>query len=97
MLLVGAIGCTGPSPVITRDDPSISEAVRTRLASDVQTKPYDITVGTTEGVVRVSGSVAKSADRDAVERIARETPGVRSVDNHVRFGNMPVPVGATTP
>jgi osmotically-inducible protein OsmY len=40
----------------------------------------------------VAGSVPKSADRESVERIARETPGVRSVDNDVRFGGVPVPV-----
>jgi hypothetical protein len=33
-----------------------------------------------------------AGDRDSVERIARETPGVRSVDNDVRFGGAPVPV-----
>jgi len=43
----------------------------------------------------VTGSVAKSADRDAVERIARDTPGVHSVDNNVRYGVAPVPVEAS--
>jgi len=96
MLMIGAMGCVGPSPVTPSDDVAISEAVRTRLAADGQTKPFAITVGTTEGVVHVSGAVAKSGDRDAVERIARETPGVRSVDNHVRFGDMPVPAETST-
>src|SRR5687767_8499116 len=79
MLMIGAMGCTGPSPVSPSDDVAISEAVRTRLAADAQTKPFAITVASTEGVVHVSGAVAKSGDRDAVERIARDTPGVRSV------------------
>jgi len=35
--------------------------------------------------------VAKSTDRDSVERIARDTPGVRSVDNNVRYGGAGVP------
>ena len=96
-MLIGAAGCAGPSPVAPRDDVAITEAVRARLAADERTKPFPITVGTTAGVVHVSGSVERSSDRDSVERIARETPGVRSVDNDVRFGNVPVPDGATTP
>ena len=88
-MLIGVTGCAGPSPVAPRDDVAITEAVRARLAADEQTKPFAIAVGTTKGVVRVSGSVAKSADRDSVERIARETPGVRSVNNDVRFGSTP--------
>ena len=96
-MLIGATGCAGPSPVPPRDDLAITEAVRARLAADEHTKPFPITVGTTAGVVHVSGSVAKSADRDSVERIARETPGVRSVDNDVRFGNVPVPVETSNP
>ena len=76
---------TGPAPLDT-----LAKAVRARLAADGQTKPFAIMVGSADGVVHVSGSVEKSGERDSVERIARETPGVRSVDNDVRFGNMPV-------
>ena len=82
----------GRARVVPRDDASITEDVRARLAADGQTKPFVITVGTTAGVVHVAGSVARSADRDSVERIARDTPGVRSVDNNVRYGGVPVPV-----
>ena len=82
----------GRVPVVPRDDASITEDVRARLAADGQTKPFVITVGTTVGIVHVAGSVAKASDRDSVERIARETPGVRSVDNNVQFGGEPVPV-----
>jgi len=91
-VLIGATGCVGGARVVPRDDASITEDVRARLATDGQTKPFVITVGTTAGIVHVAGSVAKSTDRDSVERIARETPGVRSVDNDVRFGGEPVPV-----
>jgi osmotically-inducible protein OsmY len=89
--MIGATGC-GRVPVVPRDDSSITADVRARLAADGQTKPFAITVGTTAGIVHVAGSVEKSTDRDSVERIARETPGVRSVNNDVRFGDAPVPV-----
>jgi len=88
-LLIGATGCV--APVVHREDAAITEDVRTRLAADGQTKPFAIAVATTAGVVNVTGSVANSADRDSVERIARDTPGVRSVDNNVRYGGAGVP------
>ena len=91
-MLIGATGCVGRSPVVHREDAAITDDVRARLAADGQTKPFAITVATTAGVVNVTGTVAKSADRDSVERIARDTPGVRSVDNNVRYGGAPVPV-----
>jgi osmotically-inducible protein OsmY len=91
-MLIGATACVGRSPVVPRDDATITEDVRARLAADGQTKPFAITVGTTAGVVHVAGSVAKSTDRDSVERIARDTPGVRSVDNNVRYGGVPDPI-----
>ena len=83
--VIAAAGCMG-TPVVHRDDAAITEDVRARLAANGETKPLAITVATTAGVVQVAGSVPKSADRDSVERIARETPGVRSVDNNVRYG-----------
>jgi osmotically-inducible protein OsmY len=91
-MLIAATGCVGPSPVVHREDAAITEDVRARLAADGQTKPFAITVATNSGVVAVTGDVAKSADRDTVERIARDTPGVRSVDNNVRYGGVAVPV-----
>jgi osmotically-inducible protein OsmY len=78
--------------VVTRDDASITSDVQARLAADAQTKPFAITVDTKAGVVHVAGDVAKAADRKAVERIARDAPGVHAVDNNVRFGGVPVPV-----
>jgi len=81
-----ATGCIGRVPVSPRDDAAITGDVQARLAADAQTKPFAITVATTAGVVHVTGAVAKAVDRDSVERIARETPGVRSVNNDVRFG-----------
>ena len=88
-ILIGATGCMGRAPVVHREDAAITDDVRARLAADGQTKPFAIKVATTAGVVHVTGDVAKSDDRESVERIARETPGVRSVDNDVRYGAPP--------
>jgi osmotically-inducible protein OsmY len=91
-MLIAATGCVGTTPVVHREDAAITDDVRARLAANGETKPFAITVATTAGVVAVGGDVAASSDRDSVERITRDTPGVRSVDNNVRFGNVPVPV-----
>jgi osmotically-inducible protein OsmY len=93
-MLIGATGCVGGVPVVHREDAAITDDVRARLAADGQTKPFAITVATTAGVVHVTGNVAKSDDRDSVERIARDTPGVRSVNNDVRYGAAPAEGGS---
>jgi BON domain len=93
-ILIGSVGCIGRAPVVARDDSVISDDVRTRLAADGQTKPFTIAVDTKAGIVHLSGNVAKDADRMSAERIATETPGVRSVNNDVRYGGVPVPADA---
>lgn len=90
LMLVGFTGCMARSAVVARDDDAITNDVQARLAADAQTKPFAITVDTKAGVVRVAGAVAKDADRNAVEHIARTTPGVRAVDNYVQYGVVPV-------
>jgi osmotically-inducible protein OsmY len=92
VVLIGIAGCMHGPPTVQRDDAAITGDVRARLAADQQTKPFAITVDTTAGVVRVSGDVAKDADRKRVERIASDVPGVSAVDNDVRYGAVPVAV-----
>ena len=53
-MLIAAIGCVGPSPVVHREDAAITEDVQARLAADGQTKPFAIAVATTGGVVQQS-------------------------------------------
>ena len=91
-MMIAATGCVTQPRVANREDAVITQDVRERLAADGQTKPFTINVATDAGVVHVTGNVGSSADRDSVELIARETPGVRSVDNNVRYGGTPVPV-----
>jgi osmotically-inducible protein OsmY len=90
-MLIGAAACMGPA-VVPRDDAAITNDVRARLAADAQTKPFAIAVDTNAGKVHVAGDVANDAERNSVARIAGETPGVRSVDNDVRYGSVPAPV-----
>jgi hyperosmotically inducible protein len=75
-----------------RDDASITKDVQARFAADAQTSPLGVVVDTKAGIVHLTGTVATDGDRSSVERIARDSPGVRSVDNDVRFGPASSPV-----
>jgi hyperosmotically inducible protein len=90
------MGCAARRPIVERDDVSISNDVRARLAADTQTSPSEITVDTTAGIVHLTGTVATDDERNSIERIARDAPGVRAVDNNVRFGDVPTRVKPTT-
>jgi len=89
-ILICAMGCSARQPIVARDDVSITNDVRARLAADTQASPSEITVDTKAGIVHVTGTVATNDERDSIERIAREAPGVRAVNNDVRFGDVPV-------
>ncbi len=95
--LIGLIGCAARQLIVERDDVSITNDVRARLGASSQGTPSDVTVDTKAGIVRLTGAVATDDERNSVERIARDTPGVRSVDNNVRFGATPVGVKVTAP
>ena len=94
-VLACAMGCSARQPVVARDDAAITKDVRARIAADTQVSPLAVTVDTKAGIVHLSGDVATDDQRNSVERIARDSPGVRSVDNDVRFGPGPAPVKAT--
>lgn len=89
-ILICALGCSARQRIVERDDVSITNDVRTRIAADAQASPLGITVDTNAGVVHLTGSVPTDSDRSSVERIARDTPGVRAVDNRVQFGSSSV-------
>lgn len=89
-ILTSAMACAGRQPIVARDDASITTDVRARLAADSQASPLGVKVDTKAGVVSLTGMVPTDDDRNAVERIARDTPGVRTVDNDVMFGTAPI-------
>ena len=75
-------GCAATQPVVaSRDDASITKDVQARLPAGSSIK-----VDTKEGVVSLIGGVETETERTSAEQIARDTPGVRKVDNNVRYG-----------
>jgi len=94
-ILICAMGCSARQPIVERDDTSITNDVRARLAADAQANSSEIGVDTKAGVVHLTGTVATDDERNSIERIARDAAGVRAVDNNVRFGDVPVRVKPT--
>ncbi len=65
------------------EDGAITAKVKTALLADPDVKGLKIDVDTKNGVVTLSGTVEKNANRDRALKIARDTDGVKSVDNQL--------------
>lgn len=74
-------------PVVGRatDDRTITEDVRSALASNPQTQSARIQVSTSAGVVQLAGFVDTEEQRAEAGSIARSVQGVRHVDNDLRL------------
>lgn len=64
-------------------DNAISATIRSRYGADTTLAEAGLAVRTETYVVTVSGQVNEFADRDRAVRIARNTDGVRSVNNQI--------------
>ena len=82
-------GCAARQQVALREDAAITKDVQARLAADPAANGSAIAVDTKAGVVSLRGGVETDTIRTSAERIARDTPGVQSVDNEIRFGSTP--------
>ena len=67
----------------TIDDASITAGVKSSLLADERTKGFDINVNTSRGVVTLRGGADSQAAKQAAGEIARNTEGVRSVNNQL--------------
>lgn len=64
-------------------DAWIVTKVKSKLTADPEINPFNIDVDAAEGVVTLSGTVAKELARDEAERLAANTEGVISVENRI--------------
>jgi osmotically-inducible protein OsmY len=62
-------------------DNAISTSVRSKLAANAVTKPFNLLVDTHDGVVTLRGQVTKVETRTAAEAQARSVTGVKGVQN----------------
>lgn len=88
-----AMGGNAPNPEPDRsvgtviDDAAITAAVKAKLLADPTVGGLKIDVDTREGVVYLTGDQMKSqAEIDTAIKLARETSGVKSVENKLVIG-----------
>jgi CBS domain-containing protein len=67
-------------------DVLLLQSLRVRLARDHPRSAPHIEIGARDGVVSLRGAVASSAERAAVEAMARTLPGCWDVDNGIVLG-----------
>lgn len=75
-----------PEPVaeaMTVDDEVIATKILLKFAADARLSLYAIDVRSTDGHVVLAGSVGSQQAREAAEALARQTAGVRSVENRL--------------
>lgn len=64
-------------------DATTTGKVKSAFALSKRLSPYEINVETKDGVVTLSGRVASEIDRELAEGVAKDTTGVRQVNNQL--------------
>jgi hyperosmotically inducible protein len=86
----------GPVVNEVMDNATITSKVKAKLATDPAINALYIDVDTSNGRVTLSGKVALAGQREAAEKIARRTDGVKDVVNQIQVIGEPAtapPVG----
>jgi hyperosmotically inducible protein len=68
------------------DDVMISSKVKSKLIANSEVKAGDIDVSSSQGVVTLIGRVSSENIKSVAERTARDTAGVKSVNNELTVG-----------
>jgi osmotically-inducible protein OsmY len=82
----GSTDTPGSPNVSDATDPTITAAVKSRLLADPDVAGLKIDVDTQSGVVTLSGTVKTAAEKAEAVSIARDTTGVRSVNDKLTVG-----------
>jgi hyperosmotically inducible protein len=87
--LVALLACSTSQPIDRQaSDALVTSKIESKLAANPQTNNLEIDVDTSDGRVRLSGLVETEAERSEAEHLARNTDGVRSVDNEIELGDL---------
>ncbi len=70
------------------DDVMISSKVKAKLIANSEVKAGDIDVSSSQGVVTLIGRVSSATIKEIAGRIARDTKGVKDVNNELLVGKM---------
>jgi len=74
------VGCNSQA----LDDSTITAKVKSKLATDSQTSAIKIGVETKQGIVTLSGTVPTDTEKTKAEQLARNTDGVKKVQNDIK-------------
>lgn len=66
------------------DDASIVTRLKAKITADPDLNPLNIDVDSEDGVVTLSGQVESNENREEAERLAKNTEGVRKVNNRLK-------------
>jgi hyperosmotically inducible protein len=69
----------------TVDDGTITAKVKTALVEDPAAEARNINVDTRRGVVQLNGFVDSEQGRKQAAKVARDVPGVKSVENNLKL------------
>jgi hypothetical protein len=72
-------------PTNERSDAELREEVIERLAQDLRVDGRDLDIEVSAGTVILRGTVPEPGQQEVVEADARQVPGVRAVENHLRL------------
>lgn len=79
--------CSSTQPVsVQLSDAEIATKVKAKLVGDPEVNPFRVDVDVNEGLVRLSGVVEKEEAKREAGRLARQTEGVRRVQNDLVVG-----------
>ena len=88
VVAMGSLACSSTQTTGEQtSDAWITSKVTARMTADPEVNPFEIDVDTTDGVVRLSGMVETDLQRREAEEIARNTEGVKRVDNDIEIGD----------
>ena len=80
-----------------KSDAMLATAVSKSLHDDPKVSAMQVKVAVDGGVVTLSGEVPGSDERDAAEKAAQRTAGVREVRNQITLANDVAPAPGTSP
>ncbi len=86
-LLLGSCSVFKSAP----DDKAITSEIQAKLFADPVLKTRDIQVAADHGVVTLAGTVSTDLEKSAVERIASQTDGVKTVVDNLTVASAAVP------
>lgn len=88
---VALLACSTSRPIDQQtSDAVITSKIESKLAANPQTNNFEIDVDTSNGRVRLSGLVETDAERREAEHLAKNTEGVRIVDNQLGIGDLTI-------